>query len=238
MLALGLAQTLLDCYELEIAGLDRLEDPAPPSAVGAEVLILDAPPEASHLLARIRLLDPAVPVVFWERGSASEPALNALGAGAHAVLLDSCSGAEIHACLESVLRGGSWVPASIAQAVGASRRCNLTRREGQLLSLVSKGLSNKELAYALSITVGTVKVYLSRLFDKLEVSDRYELALLGLRQSGSVNASPAHGSSHQPVSREEDTPGLKSVFVPRVHEKWQLGEKWQQESWQRCARVA
>jgi len=31
--------------------------------------------------------------------------------------------------------------------------------------------------------VGTVKVYLSRLFDKLEVSDRYELALLGLRQA-------------------------------------------------------
>ncbi|MGD1071807.1 MAG: response regulator transcription factor [Bryobacteraceae bacterium] len=234
MMALGLAQALVHHYDLEILGLDRLADSvAMASPIPAEVLILDAPPEALRLLARLRTQDPDVPIVVWQRGTASEPALNALGAGAHAVLLDSSSGAEIYACLEAVLHGGIWVPPSVAQAVVASRRCNLTRREGQLLNLVSQGLSNKELAYALGITVGTVKVYLSRLFDKLEVSDRYELALLGLRQGGSVNAGPIHGGSHRPVALEADTPGIKSVFVPRIHEKWQHGE-----SWQNSARVA
>ena len=53
---------------------------------------------------------------------------------------------------------------------------------------------------------------------------RYELALLGLRQGGSVNSGPMHGSLHQPVSRGEDAPGIKSVFVPRIHEKWQHGQ--------------
>jgi DNA-binding NarL/FixJ family response regulator len=220
MMALGLGQALLDSYELEITGLE----PVQACGFRADVLILDAPAEASHLFADMRSLDPEAPIVVWERGSASEPALNALGAGAHAVLLDTSSLLEIHACLETVLLGGIWVPPSIAQAVAASRRCNLTRREGQLVSLVSKGLSNKELASTLSITVGTVKVYLSRLFDKLEVSDRYELALLGLRQGGSVNSGPMHGSLHQPVSRGEDAPGIKSVFVPRIHEKWQHGQ--------------
>ena len=197
---------------------------APAAPIGAEALILDAPPEGLRLLARVRALDPNIPIVVWERSSASEPALNALGAGAHAVLLDSSSGTEIDACLDAVLHGGIWVPPSVAQAVVASRRCNLTRREGQLLDLVAQGLSNKELAYALGITVGTVKVYLSRLFDKLEVSDRYELALLGLRQGVTVNAGPARGCAQQSVPLEADAPGIKSVFVPRIHEKWQHGQ--------------
>jgi DNA-binding NarL/FixJ family response regulator len=234
MMALGLSQALMHCYELEIAGLDSLAAPMLP----ADVLILDAPAEGAGVIVRMRSVAPNVPIVVWQRGSASEPALNALGAGAHAVLLDSSSRAELHECLEAVLKGNIWVPPSIAQAVVASRRCNLTRREGQLLNLVSQGMSNKELAFALSITVGTVKVYLSRLFDKLEVSDRYELALLGLRQGGAVNAGPAH-AQHRSVPLEADAPGIKSVFVPRFHEKWQHAEMPQQGGgWQQSSRVA
>ena len=48
----------------------------------------------------------------------------------------------------------------------------LTRREGQLVSLLSQGLKNKEIATALTISEGTVKVYLSRLFQKLGVKDQ------------------------------------------------------------------
>src|SRR5208283_3565117 len=57
----------------------------------------------------------------------------------------------------------------------------LTKREGQLVTLLSQGLKNKEIATALSISEGTVKVYMSRLFQKLGVKDRFELALYGLK---------------------------------------------------------
>ena len=240
MMALGLRQALTHCYELDVMGLDSLVDSGgAASPVSVDVQILDAPAEGLRLIARMRWLNPDVPIVVWERSSASEPALNALGGGAHAVLLDSSSLIEVHACIENVLQGSIWVPPSIAQVVVGSRRCNLTRREGQLLTLVSQGLSNKELAFALSITVGTVKVYLSRLFDKLEVSDRYELALLGLRQGGAVNAGPAHGSAQRSVPLEADAPGIKSVFVPRFHDKWQHGEIPQHGGgWQQSSRVA
>jgi DNA-binding CsgD family transcriptional regulator len=57
----------------------------------------------------------------------------------------------------------------------------LTPREGQLVSLVADGLKNKEIAEELCISEGTVRVYMSTLFRKLGVKDRYELALYGLK---------------------------------------------------------
>ena len=57
----------------------------------------------------------------------------------------------------------------------------LSPRERQLLRLISQGLSNKQIAGTLMITEGTVKVYLSRLFKKVGVLDRFELALYGLK---------------------------------------------------------
>jgi hypothetical protein len=47
--------------------------------------------------------------------------------------------------------------------------------------LLSQGLKNKEIGAALTISEGTVKVYLSRLFQKVGAKDRFELALYGLR---------------------------------------------------------
>jgi len=56
----------------------------------------------------------------------------------------------------------------------------LTPREGDVVALLGLGLRNKDLARELNITPGTVKVYLSRLYQKLGVT-RYELAVYGLR---------------------------------------------------------
>ena len=75
----------------------------------------------------------------------------------------------------------------------SARRYSLTRREGQLVSLLSQGLKNKEIATALTISEGTVKVYLSRLFQKLGVKDRFELALYGLK-----NLTPGGGTGKEP----------------------------------------
>ena len=47
--------------------------------------------------------------------------------------------------------------------------------------MLAQGLKNKEIAFRMGIVEGTVKVYLSRLYSKLGVNDRFELALLTLR---------------------------------------------------------
>ena len=88
----------------------------------------------------------------------------------------------------------------------------LTQREGQLVSLLSQGLKNKEIATTLMISEGTVKVYLSRLFQKVGVKDRFELALFGLKnlttgQLPSTEKGARGGASPMP--------GLRSLVLEK-----------------------
>jgi NarL family two-component system response regulator LiaR len=218
VVALGIGRVVHPSHELETMGLGRLAQELPIGASEARtrVLILDAPPEASHLIPLVCSLNSAAPVVVWVRGTCSEPALGALGLGARAVLLDTSSAEEIQVCIETVLRGGVWVPQSVSQAVVAHRMCKVTARQGQLMRLVSRGMNNKEIADKLNISIGTVKMYLSTLFNRLEVSDRFELALLGLRQGGSVYAGPTLGSPPHGTAADEVRPRPRPVFIPRV----------------------
>ena len=57
------------------------------------------------------------------------------------------------------------------------RSKELTLRESQVVDLVAQGKANKEIAYRLYLTEGTIKEYLNRIFRKVEVSNRTELAI-------------------------------------------------------------
>jgi len=59
---------------------------------------------------------------------------------------------------------------------------NLSLRQKQVVALVCKAKQNKEIAYELNLTEGTVKEYLNRIFRKLGVSNRTELAIWVLTQ--------------------------------------------------------
>jgi DNA-binding CsgD family transcriptional regulator len=87
---------------------------------------------------------------------------------------------------------------------------SLTQREGQLVTLLSQGLKNKEIATTLMISEGTVKVYLSRLFQKVGVKDRFELALFGLK-----NLTSGHASGADKGERTGKVPGLRSLVLER-----------------------
>lgn len=56
----------------------------------------------------------------------------------------------------------------------------LSSRESQIIVLIRQAKTNKQIAYELCLTEGTVKEYLNRIFKKLQVSNRTELALRGL----------------------------------------------------------
>ena len=60
----------------------------------------------------------------------------------------------------------------------------LTPREEEILTLVMRGMKNKQIADALSITTGTVKVHLMHIFEKTGVKDRFELAMYGRKIRG------------------------------------------------------
>ena len=54
---------------------------------------------------------------------------------------------------------------------------NLSPRENEVTNLLTKGLSNKEIANELSISVHTVKAHLEDIFDKMNVKNRVQLAI-------------------------------------------------------------
>lgn len=184
-----LAHALSDIFrgDANVTGLSVYEDLAGLSGAANQthLLILDPSrwsPEMVKEIAR----DPNAPVIAWLRSMSPEMALSALDAGAKGVLGDSSVDGDIEQCVSHVRRGETWVPQEISNLMLTRRTCKLTPRESQLVSLLASGLRNKEIAYSLGIAEGTVKVYMSRLFSKVGVSDRFELALLALRSMGAL----------------------------------------------------
>jgi DNA-binding NarL/FixJ family response regulator len=118
--------------------------------------------------------------------------------------------------LSSIRTGQLSFEKSFMEQLLLSKRITLTRREGQLVALISQGLKNKELAYALGITEGTVKVYLSRIFKKLGVNDRFELALYALKNvvSGQNGGADLAHEPHQQDDAKPEMLRLHSFLLP------------------------
>jgi DNA-binding CsgD family transcriptional regulator len=111
-------------------------------------------------------------------------------------------------CLKKVRAGELWFEKTLTVSFLHARRVALTQREGQLVSLLSEGLREKEIATTLMISEGTVKVYLSRLFQKVGVKDRFELALFGLKNltTGQLPTGEKGGSTREPFLRGARVP--------------------------------
>jgi DNA-binding NarL/FixJ family response regulator len=75
-------------------------------------------------------------------------------------------------------------PACQALSSGRKKSLNpqLSFREQQVIHIVAQGKLNKEIAYELHLTEGTIKEYLNRIFRKLGISNRTELAVWALTQ--------------------------------------------------------
>jgi DNA-binding NarL/FixJ family response regulator len=63
----------------------------------------------------------------------------------------------------------------------AARIAQLTEREREVIGLIGEGLRNQQIADRLSISVITVRHHLSSIFSKLDVGDRFELAIYAYR---------------------------------------------------------
>jgi len=120
-------------------------------------------------------------IVLWGQDLGGEFAYQALHLGVRSILPDNTSIDDFLATLRNVHRGALCFDRELMESVLSQQRIMLTPRQGQIVSLVAQGYKNKEIAFALGITEGTVKVYLYKLFKKLGVNDRLDLALYGRR---------------------------------------------------------
>jgi DNA-binding NarL/FixJ family response regulator len=132
-------------------------------------------------LRKVIACDRDAAIILWVDEVSAEFASQAISLGVRGLLRRSLP-IEIQArCLDKVAAGEMWVEKTLSNKLLSTRRIALTPRERQLVVLVAQGLKNKEIAYTLGISEGTVKVYLCRLFSKTGVNDRLELALFALK---------------------------------------------------------
>ena len=147
-----------------------------------DILLLEVTSEVTFsMLSGLRTALPALRVVLWVHVIAIELALQSVSLGVRGILRTTLPVETLIRCLMRVSEGELWFEKGVTDAIMTSRSYSLTPREGQLVALLTQGQKNKEIASNLNIAESTVKVYMSRMFLKLGVKDRLELALYGLK---------------------------------------------------------
>jgi DNA-binding NarL/FixJ family response regulator len=143
----------------------------------------------------VRRASPDSAIILWAREFSGELAHQALDMGIQGFLSTTAGADTMLECLRFAGTGEMWMERSLANTLLNSRPVALSRRQTQLLSLLVQGLKNREIATELGISEGTVKAYLTTLFEKVGARDRFELALYGLKNLRNVRGVEAERDS-------------------------------------------
>jgi DNA-binding NarL/FixJ family response regulator len=146
-----------------------------------DLILLDLGPELTFAVLSEMQRATSSKIILWVNSISIELACQAVGLGIRGILRKTLPPELQVKCLRQVQAGELWFEKALVGNLISARRVALTPREGQLMTLLSQGLKNKEIAHDLMVSEGTVKVYLSRLFQKVGVKDRLDLALLSLK---------------------------------------------------------
>jgi len=157
-----------------------------------DLVLLDLTmPELSGLeaLEQIHQALPATPVVMLTMSDDDADVLAAIKAGARGYLLKSLNAEEFFAMLEGLERGEAAMTRQTTAILlrglsspAAPQAESLTARELELLHLVAKGMPNKTIALALSVSENTVKYHLKSILQKLSAGNRTEAVTEAIRR--------------------------------------------------------
>jgi RNA polymerase sigma factor (sigma-70 family) len=143
---------------------------------------------------QIRQRHPEVKVVVLSMHANEEYVFQVLRAGASGYVLKQSDSSEVLTAIRAALTGGSFLSPPISRAVVDDyvRRAEargegsdldlLTSREREVLQLLAEGLSNREIAEQLNISVKTVETHRSNMMNKLDVDSKTELVKYALRK--------------------------------------------------------
>jgi DNA-binding NarL/FixJ family response regulator len=156
-----------------------------------DVVIFEAALAPNPVEAVVDLLrqNPEVRLVVVTPGADEELTLDLFRRGAHGIVSREVEPDLFVDCLRKVASGDTWLDAQgvhwVMQAyrnqtnrpAGARPKVQLTPKETLIVSCVTQGMKNKEIALRVGTTEQVVKNYLRKVYDKLGVADRLELAL-------------------------------------------------------------
>jgi DNA-binding NarL/FixJ family response regulator len=192
----GLRSLLESGHELRVVatetslpdGLDAARELSP------DILILDKAfgiQSVIDALRNLRKTSMNTAATVWASSLNEAEALRLLQAGATGVIRKTASLDRLLDCIHTVKEGRTWMDKGMVRESEVelrSGRSPLTARELQIMELVERGMKNKEIAFALGICTGTVKIHLKHIFEKTGIRGRYGLAISGLKEKGLLAA--------------------------------------------------
>lgn len=193
----ALANMLRKRGNIEVVGM---ESPSPFSAecvaeAEANVLLLSSTGTLNEdllMVQKVRSAAPKVRILLLGTAKSEAEFLRCVRAGISGYLLHDASADEVLAGVRAVHAGEAVCPGMLCTALfryfeseaaalpcaSARRRLGLTRREQQLVPLIAKGLTNKEIASHFSLSEQTVKNHLYRMKHKTGAEDRLDIVQL------------------------------------------------------------
>jgi DNA-binding NarL/FixJ family response regulator len=216
----------------------------------ADILILESALTPNPVEAVTELLrqSPQLKIVVVTPASDEQLTLDLFRRGAHGILSRETEPETLVDCLRKVAAGEPWLESHAIHWVmeayrghslrpsGARPKVQLTPKETLIVSCVTQGMKNKEIAVRVGTTEQVVKNYLRKVYDKLGVADRLELALYCLshhvvdgvkpppvppvpRQTGDAssasNARAASGAIASSVSTATSNSAMPDPTAPR-----------------------
>src|SRR6476661_7685705 len=157
----------------------------------ADILIFEAAlaPNPVESVSELLRQNPKLRVVVVTPGADEELTLDLFRRGAHGIVSREVEPELMVDCLRKVVAGDTWLDTQAihwvmeayrnqnSRASGARPKVQLTPKETLIVSCVTQGMKNKEIALRVGTTEQVVKNYLRKVYDKLGVADRLELAL-------------------------------------------------------------
>lgn len=171
-----------------------------------DILLVDSRMEGALGLCAALKRDAGPAVILVGAPDGDDWAQEALGAGARGILTRDAGAEHLVKAVRVVHEGEIWAPRRVMAACmehlagapvkrragGTSPEQRLSRREREVFRQAATGIGNKELAERLAISEATVKVHLTRIFQKLGLRGRAELAAA---YHGLIALDPQHAST-------------------------------------------
>ena len=160
--------------------------------VQPDVILMDIlMPKVDGPTATTRILEafPQVQVIALTSFVEEDLVRQALQAGATGYLLKDVEPEKLAEAIRAAYGGRPTIASAAARVLAQAARqpdpmgADLTPRERQVLALLAEGRTNKQIAEALTVSPGTVRLHVSNILSKLEVSNRTEAARLALQHN-------------------------------------------------------
>ncbi len=169
------------------------------SELRPDLMLLDLSMPKESGLEVLRRVDEArieLRTVLLVAGIEKEQIIEALRLGARGVMLKNTASLMLYKCIRAVTMGEYWIDQECvsslvsrirtapehARETSHGTRFGLTGRELEILSAVTDGCSNREIADKFQISEQTVKHHLTSIYEKVGVSNRLELALIAINK--------------------------------------------------------